>query len=231
MFIVLVFLPGVLPDEEGFGFGIHDQLFVVQPTVPGEHVGSGNGQGYGNGPHAGEQLVGQQNRGEGTVGDAAEHGHHAGGGAKRGGQAQQGRCGTAEGGADEEGGNDLAALVPGPEGEYGEENLEQEGPWGCVSRHGPGDHIHTGAVVVSGAHQQCEQHHQSAADQHPHPPVGGQLGIAYAAQLHGVAEQGRHQSAQDAQGQQLYQCERMKGRYALDDQCVGRDAEKTGHQQ
>lgn len=101
---------------------------------------------------------------------------------------------------------------------------------GRVSRHGPGDHIHTGAVVVSGAHQQCEQHHQSAADQHPHPPVGGQLGIAYAAQLHGVAEQGRHQSAQDAQGQQLYQCERMKGRYALDDQCVGRDAEKTGHQ-
>ena len=64
--------------------------------------------------------------------------------------------GTAEGSADEKGGDDLAAAEAGAEGEDGKEDFQEERIGHRLSGDGADDDLHAGAVVVGVARGQSE---------------------------------------------------------------------------
>lgn len=108
---------------------------------------------------------------QGTVGDAAEDGHHACRCGKLWRQSHQRPHRAAKRSPDEEGGDDLAAAEAGTEGEDGEEDFQQERIGRCLPGDGADDDLHTGAVVVGVAYGQSEQDDQDAAHHHANPAV------------------------------------------------------------
>ena len=143
---------GVHIDVLGLQLGIQDGLAGIKAIVAGEHVADAAGQSEVQKAAVAEQLHRQKDGGHRAVDGAAEHGHQSQCRREAGGDAQQGPHHTAEGGSHEEGGHHLAALEAGAQRNGGEQQLQQKGRrMGRSLLHGPGDHVHAGAVIIRGA--------------------------------------------------------------------------------
>ena len=148
------------------------------------------------------------------------------------GQAQQGAGQGAEGAAGEQHGDDLAPPEARPQGEGGEEDLQQEGRRDGLPLHQPADDRVPRPVVGLLPHQQGEQQHQGAPRRRPEERIGQVFGVHLGGGVDDLAEQNGGQSAQQAQPRRLEHGHRGQGRRLLH-RIGGRgvEAELPGHQQ
>ena len=77
--------------------------------------------------------------------------------AQGGRKADEGAKEAAEGGADEEGGDDLSALIARSNGDGGEQDLQREGPWQGAPGEGLLDDVHAGSQIILAADKEGEQ--------------------------------------------------------------------------
>ena len=149
-----------------------------------------------------EHLNAQDNGGQGGIGGAAEQTNQSQRGSQAGVQPQQTAAHAAEGGADAEGGNNLATLEAGGKGDGGEEHLDGEGiPVGVTGHRGEG-HIHAGSVepVVAGEEGHSRNEDTAGKDADPGTPdmVGSQMFGFVEHIAHGDAKQ-RQQNCQQGE--------------------------------
>ena len=107
-------------------FAISDLLMMVETVVSGYGGGNGDGQQVVGPALEAEHLESDQECSQRAVGDAAEEASHADGGREAGGNSHERADDGPESGADEERGNDLAALEACSYGDGGKQDLEQE---------------------------------------------------------------------------------------------------------
>ena len=100
-------------DDLRVGFGIHNGLAGVKATVAGEDKANYAHNGEDDQIVIAEHFHTENDGSGGAVGYAAEQRDHAQCGTKSGIQAEHLRHDTAEGGTDEESGDDFAAFVTG----------------------------------------------------------------------------------------------------------------------
>ena len=101
---------------------------MVEAEITREHITGGDGNEKIICIGKAEQLKGDEKGSHRAVGDAAEQGNHAYRRTQGCGQADERPEETAEGGADEKGGNDLSALVSRGDGDGGEQDLQRKRP-------------------------------------------------------------------------------------------------------
>ena len=106
---------------------MQDPLRGINSVVPGEEIGDGDGHQVEGGAAEAEHLTADEERCDGAVRHAAENAGHADGREECWISADEQGKGVTEGGADEEGGHDLAALEAAGQGHRREEDLQQEG--------------------------------------------------------------------------------------------------------
>ena len=158
---------------------------------------------------AAEQLDGQHQGGQRRVGHAAEHAHQTQSRTQGSGQAQQRSRYTAQGGAHEERGHDLAALVAGAQGDGGKQQLQREGlrlGMACQRLH---DGVSAAAVIIPAAHQQRQGDHCQAAHRHADEIIGQPPAHPLACGVHHHAEQDRHHREHHAQSGGLERRQRI----------------------
>jgi len=117
-------LVGIGVDVLDAQLGIDDLLAGVQAIVAGKHVADGTGNGKEQDSFGTEQFHRKQDGSNGAVDHAAEQGDQADGSGKPGVETQKFTGNTAEGSANEEGGNDLATFKAASNGDGGEKDLQ-----------------------------------------------------------------------------------------------------------
>lgn len=172
---------------------------MVKAVISGQHIADGHRDQIIVGVVEAEQLEADEQGGDGAVGHPAEDSHHADGGAQRGVGADEGREQAAEGGPGEKRGHDLPALEAGPDGEGGEQDLQEESQRGGLAGQRPLDDVHAGPQIIVGLNQQGQQDEKDAAHSRAQIGVFEKSGVLGLEKAHGPAEQDAHQGAENCQ--------------------------------
>lgn len=142
---------------------VHYLLSRVQAVVAAEHIADDQSYREEDQTLAAEELYGQDDRGYGAVDHRAEQRYQPHRGAELSRQTQERSYHRAHGRADEEGRDDLAALVAEAYGYDGEHHLEDEVVGQSLAvYYGIGYHI-AADTVVAVAEYQCEQNYRGAS--------------------------------------------------------------------
>lgn len=155
-----------------FKFGIDNGLAVVQAVVAGQHIAGGYGNEKIISIVKAEQLEGNEQGGDRAVGNSAEYGDHANSSAQGRGKAQKRSHGTAEGGADKQGGYDFTALVAGGYGNDRKEHFKEKGPRERGAGQGVFNDGHAGAQVVLALCEKGQEDEQAASGSNTDIEVG-----------------------------------------------------------
>ena len=172
---------------------------MVQAVIAGQHIADGHRDQVIVSVVESEQLEADQERRNGAVGHAAENGHHADGRAQGRVGADKGSKQTAEGGAGKKRRHDFPALKPRADGKGREQDFQQEGQGGSLAVEGLFDHIHAGAQIIVGLHQQGQQDEEKAAHGSPQIRVFEKTAVLGLEKAHGPAEQDAYEGAQNGQ--------------------------------
>ena len=131
-----------------------------------------------------------------AVGDAAEEGDHAHGraqGCRKG--ADEGADKAAEGGADEEGGDDLSALIARGNGDGGEQDLQREGPGQGAPGEGLLDDVPCGSQIILAPDKEGEQDDEKTSGNDAQVQIFEKAGHEHVHELQHEAEQNAHRRA------------------------------------
>ena len=148
-------------------FGVNNGLAVIQAVVTGEHIAGSCGDEKIIGIVKAEQFEGNEHGGNGTVGNAAEHGDHAYRRAQGCRKPQKGAYSAAEGGTDEQGGYDFTALIAGGNRDDRKYHFEKKSPWQRIACQRLFNDRHARAKVILAPDKEGEENEKDAARADP----------------------------------------------------------------
>ena len=185
----------------------------VQAVIPRYDIGQGDGdQEIGRCFHA-EQLKAEQQGSDRAVGDAAKDAAHADSGCKRGIEMDAGSEKAAEGSADRQARNDLAALVACGNGDGSEAYFQEESPAVVFSCHAGCNGVDARSVVALVTGEQCCRKQDAAADGGTDIGIGEQQPGSFFKAVEADAEQHTDQAKANCKKTGIESALQVKVRY------------------